>query len=87
MTVSRVVDRYELSPTQEGMLFHGLQGETTGVDVEQVVCSIAGPFDADAFAATLRSTGYPHPEWFQVETAAAAAEDYEQMAREQAAGS
>ena len=31
--------------------------------------------------------GYPHPEWFEVETAEAAAEEYEQMAREQAAGS
>ena len=36
----RVVDSYELSPTQEGMLFHGLLGEATGVDLEQIVCTV-----------------------------------------------
>ena len=43
-------------------------------------------FDAAEFAAILRSCAYPHPEWFEVETAETAAEEYEQMARDQATG-
>ena len=42
---------------------------------------------AGAFASILDSTGYPHPEWFEVETSEAAAQEYEQMAREQGADS
>jgi hypothetical protein len=49
MTDPHVLDSYELSPTQEGMLFHGLLGESTGVDLEQIVCTIRGHFDAAAF--------------------------------------
>ena len=47
----------------------------------------ASAFDADGFTSVLRLAGYPHPEWFEVETAEAAAQEYEQTAREQAAGS
>ncbi len=36
---------------QEGMVFHGLLGEGTGVDVEQIVCSIRGAFDEQTFLA------------------------------------
>ena len=50
----RIVDSYELSPTQEGMLFHGLLGEATGVDLEQIVCSIRGDFDEQAFLAAFQ---------------------------------
>ncbi len=44
----RVIDSYELSPTQEGMLFHSLLGEATGVDIEQIVCTVLGAFDETA---------------------------------------
>jgi hypothetical protein len=70
-----------------GMPYQGVPGRAFWTILGPGVEPRTSAFDADAFAATLRSTGYPHPEWFQVETAAAAAEDYEQMAREQAAGS
>ena len=42
---TRIVDSYELSPTQEGMLFHDLLGGETGIDVEQIVWTITGAFD------------------------------------------
>ena len=57
----RVVDSYELSPTQEGMLFHGLLGEGTGVDLEQIVCSIRGAFDEEAFVAAFHAVAARHP--------------------------
>jgi len=47
----RVVDSYELSPTQEGMVFHGLLGEGTGVDIEQIVCTARGGLDEPALIA------------------------------------
>ncbi|MDP8909370.1 MAG: amino acid adenylation domain-containing protein [Chloroflexota bacterium] len=56
----RVVDSYELSPTQEGMLFHSLLGEGTGVDLEQIVCSIRGAFDEEAFVAAFHEVAARH---------------------------
>jgi amino acid adenylation domain-containing protein/non-ribosomal peptide synthase protein (TIGR01720 family) len=56
----RVVDSYELSPTQEGMLFHGLLGESTGIDVEQIVCSVSGAFDEEAFIAAFHEAASRH---------------------------
>jgi Condensation domain len=55
-----VVDSYELSPTQEGMLFHGLLGEGTGVDLEQIVCSIRGGFDEEAFVSAFQEVAARH---------------------------
>ena len=34
------VDSYPLSPMQQGMLFHRIQGGASGVDVEQVICEV-----------------------------------------------
>jgi len=45
--MSQVVDAYELSPMQVGMLFHALSGEGPGVYVEQVVATLREPLDAD----------------------------------------
>ena len=56
----RVVDSYELSPTQEGMLFHGLLGEATGVDLEQVVCTVVGTFDETALIAAFGEVASRH---------------------------
>ena len=60
MEQPRIVDTYELSSTQEGMLFHALQGEATGVDLEQVVCTIRGAFDAEAFVAVFHEISSRH---------------------------
>ena len=58
---AHVIDAYELSPMQEGMVFHGLLGKGTGVDVEQIVCSIRGAFDEQAFAAAFNEVVARHP--------------------------
>jgi putative phosphoesterase len=70
-----------------GMAYQGVAGHA--------FWSVFGPgvehrnsrFDAAEFSAILKSCGYPHPEWFDVETAETAAEEYEQMARDQATSS
>lgn len=67
-----------------GMAYQGVAGHA--------FWSVFGPgvehrnsrFDAAEFSAILKSCGYPRPEWFDVETAETAAEEYEQMARDQA---
>jgi putative phosphoesterase len=67
-----------------GMPYQGVSGHAFwsvfGPDVEHR----SSRFDAAEFTAILRSSGYPHPEWFEAETADTAAVEYEQMARDQA---
>jgi putative phosphoesterase len=70
-----------------GMSYQGVAGRAFWTILGPGVEPRSSAFDADAFAAILRSTCYPYPEWFDVETAEAAAEEYEQTARERAAGS
>jgi amino acid adenylation domain-containing protein len=48
VNVESTADQYELSPIQEGMLFHHLMGEHSGVDVEQIVIDLNEPLDAEA---------------------------------------
>src|SRR5687767_15465744 len=43
------VDSYPLSPMQQGMLFHRLQGGAPGVDVEQVLCELREEIHAARF--------------------------------------
>ena len=56
----RVVDCYELSPTQEGMLFHALLGAGSGVDHEQVVITVRGTFDPELFEAAFHAVVTRH---------------------------
>src|SRR6267378_8653379 len=44
-----VIDTYELSPLQAGMLFHGLSRADSGVDIEQVVATLREPLDQGQF--------------------------------------
>ncbi len=46
---ARGLDAYSLSPMQQGMLFHSLEGAGKGVDVEQVVCELHEEIDAALF--------------------------------------
>src|SRR5512141_440298 len=42
-------DRYELSPLQEGMLFHALDARASGVDMERVAVHVEEDLDVPAF--------------------------------------
>ena len=55
MTTAAVSEAYELSPTQEGMLFHGLAAVAGGVDLEQIVCTIDGTLNQAAFVAAFQA--------------------------------
>ncbi|MEO1590647.1 MAG: amino acid adenylation domain-containing protein, partial [Cyanobacteria bacterium J06632_22] len=47
--MATVLDIYELSPTQQGMLFHTLYAPESGIYVEQRHCLLEGELDAAAF--------------------------------------
>lgn len=42
----RILDQYPLSPIQHGMLLHALNEPNSGVDVEQIVCTLRENVDA-----------------------------------------
>src|SRR5579859_4665260 len=56
-----VEDRYELAPTQEGMLFHSLGEGASGVDIEQIVCSLHEDLDVGTFARAWQRVVERHP--------------------------
>ncbi|HEX6290386.1 MAG TPA: amino acid adenylation domain-containing protein [Herpetosiphonaceae bacterium] len=45
----QIEDLYPLSPVQQGMIFHTVYTEGTGVYVEQIACRLTGPLDIAAF--------------------------------------
>src|SRR6267143_3266902 len=47
--MTRVIDTYELSPMQAGMLFHAVSEGASGVDIEQVVATLHEPLDEVKF--------------------------------------
>jgi hypothetical protein len=51
MNPREVEDLYELSPLQQGMLFHSLRQPRSGVYVEQLDCVLEGDLDPEALAA------------------------------------
>ncbi|MET0649944.1 MAG: amino acid adenylation domain-containing protein, partial [Pyrinomonadaceae bacterium] len=56
-----VEDVYELTPTQQGMLFHGLYAPSSGAYFNQLSCLIEGELDPAAFRAAWRQTVERHP--------------------------
>jgi hypothetical protein len=56
-----VVDIYELSPLQQGMLFHALSAPGVGVDIEQVIITLREPLDIATFERALRDVMQRHP--------------------------
>ncbi|MET0231736.1 MAG: condensation domain-containing protein, partial [Rhodanobacteraceae bacterium] len=58
--MEEVVDSFELSPMQEGMLFHAVSASDPGIDIEQIVISLAEPFDLARFESTWREIQTRH---------------------------
>jgi amino acid adenylation domain-containing protein len=56
-----VEDIYELTPTQQGMLFHGLYTPSSEAYFNQVTCLLEGELDAEAFRAAWRQAIDRHP--------------------------
>ncbi|AFZ00786.1 amino acid adenylation domain-containing protein [Calothrix sp. PCC 6303] len=51
MTEKYIEDSYQLSPMQQGMLFNSLYAQNSGVDIEQMVCTVSEKLDISAFQA------------------------------------
>src|SRR5438105_1523582 len=61
MKVENIEAVYELSPIQEGMLFHTLFDPQSGVYVEQMVCTLHGALDVYAFERAWQHVEDRHP--------------------------
>ena len=57
----RLINSYELSPTQAGMLVHTLRHPNSGIDVEQVIVTLVKSIDPDGISAAWRKTVERHP--------------------------
>ena len=60
MNASRVEASFGLSPMQLGMLFHHLSAAHSGVDLEQIVCTLREEVDARALRAAWRFAAERH---------------------------
>jgi natural product biosynthesis luciferase-like monooxygenase protein len=56
-----VVDAYPLTPVQQGMLFHHLEGSNVGVDIEQFVGELSEDVDVDAMRSAWQVVADRHP--------------------------
>jgi len=52
--LAEVVDVFEMTPVQSGMLFHSLKAPESGTYFEQCWCVLEGPLDLEAFKAAWR---------------------------------
>ncbi len=59
--MNEVEDRYPLSPMQQGMLFHHLSSQGTGVDLEQIVCRLPELIDAARLEEAFARVAARHP--------------------------
>jgi len=59
--MTRVIDTYELSPMQAGMLFHAVSAGYSGVYVEQVVATLREPLDETVFLRAYQRVVERHP--------------------------
>ena len=58
---SKGSESYELSPMQQGMLFHFLDEHVPGVDIEQVACRIREELDEKSFLRAWQRVTERHP--------------------------
>jgi surfactin family lipopeptide synthetase C len=61
MKLEGVDDVYELSPLQEGILFHSLYDPNTGVYIEQITMTLEGDLDRSAFERAWANMVDRHP--------------------------
>jgi surfactin family lipopeptide synthetase C len=61
MVSERIEDSYPLSPMQQGMLFHSLYAPKSGVDIEQIVCTLRENLNVLAFEQTWQRVIERHP--------------------------
>ena len=61
MSMTSLEDIYELSPMQEGMLFHTQLSQGSGVYCEQLACTLDGDLDVLAFLGAWEQVVDRHP--------------------------
>ncbi|MGE0681568.1 MAG: amino acid adenylation domain-containing protein, partial [Candidatus Binatia bacterium] len=61
LIMERVAESYELSPLQQGMLFHGIGNRESGVDIEQIACQLDEPLEVETFTQAWRQVVARHP--------------------------
>lgn len=60
-TTEGILESYELSPLQQGMLFHSLDSHAFGVDIEQIICTLNEVLDVPRLSAAWRHVVARHP--------------------------
>src|SRR6476620_5647313 len=61
MQVENLEDIYELSPLQQGLLFHSLYAPNSGVYIEQLSLTLSGEIDFTAFKWAWQQVMQRHP--------------------------
>ncbi|MBW4428169.1 MAG: amino acid adenylation domain-containing protein [Nostoc desertorum CM1-VF14] len=61
MEVDKIEDIYELSPMQQGLLFHTLTAPNSGTYFEQLSCTLQGEFNVAAFRQAWQQVVDRHP--------------------------
>ncbi len=59
-TMLNIEDSYPLSLLQQGMLFHNLFVQESGVDIEQIVCTLRENLDSSAFERAWQDAAQRH---------------------------
>lgn len=61
MKMENIEDSYPLSPLQQGMLFHSLYAPGSGVDIEQIVCTLHENLNVSVFEQAWQRVMERHP--------------------------
>src|SRR5262245_15597571 len=61
MKVEEIENSYQLSPMQQGMLFHSLYTQQSGGYIEQIICALHESLDVSAFKRAWQRVAERHP--------------------------